>query len=91
MHHRGDAESTERPYLDAVALHHLRGETGVAGLEPFDDRFQRVRPDPVDEVVLPGSAARGQNAMPVIDEDGFDGAGTEFDAQGGTALLNGCS
>lgn len=71
VHHRGDAEGSVGLGDDAVAPLDIGDESGVGVLEAFDGG-EGVGPQAVDELVLPGVSAGGEDLVLGADEDGFD-------------------
>ena len=57
VHHRRHPQGADRGQLHPVPSPHVGGQGRVAVLHAGPDRVQRVRPQPVDELVLPAVAA----------------------------------
>ncbi len=83
VHHRRDADRGEGGGLDVVAVPHIGDEVGVGRLQSGPDILERVRPDAVDELVLPlVGTARDDDRRVVADQAGLDAGRAELDAEG---------
>src|SRR3712207_6783603 len=76
------AERADSCQLDPVASPHVVGQGRDALLHPCPDGLQRVRPPPLDELVLPVGAADRERRGVRADEHGLDPGRPQLDPQG---------
>lgn len=88
MHHGRKSDRTDRSEFYAVPVFDRRRHVGIAVLQPRPDILERICPDAVFKTVLPGMAARGDDLVLSVDEDGLDPRRAELDAERSLAALD---
>ena len=88
VHHGGEADVADVRELLAIGGLDVVGHGGVSGLQTAPDLLGGVAPQTILQVGGPAVVAGGDGLEVVVDEDGLDAGGAEFDAQRGLASAN---
>lgn len=88
MHHGGEADVADVRELLAIGGLDVVGHGGVSGLQTAPDLLGGVAPQTIFQMGSPAVVAGGDGLEVVVDEDGLDAGGAEFDAQRGLASAN---
>ena len=81
VHHGGEADMSDSRELLTVCGFHILSHRRVCGLQTLPNLFLGVAPQTVLEVAGPTVIAGGNRMVGIIDKNGLDSGGTEFDAQ----------
>ena len=88
VHHGGEADVADVRELLAIGGLDVVGHGGVSGLQTAPDLLGGVAPQTIFQMGSPAVVAGGDGLEVVVDEDGLDAGGAEFDAQRGLASAN---
>ena len=88
VHHGGEADVADVRELLAIGGLDVVGQGGVSGLQTAPDLLGGVAPQTIFQMGSPAVVAGGDGLEVVVDEDGLDAGGAEFDAQRGLASAN---
>ena len=88
VHHAGHADGAHGRQLHAAGGAQVLRQGGVGGAQAGLDLVDGVGPHAVDQAVVPGVAAGGQDGAGRVGQDGLDAGGAEFDAEGGAGQVN---
>ncbi len=80
VHHGGDADGAGGRQHRIILLCHILFEPGKTILQALSHFFEGIGPYAVFEAVLPRMIPLRQHLMMLIDHNGFDSCGTEFDS-----------
>ena len=88
VHHCADANRADLFDRHMITALHIGGKMRVACLDSCPNRRERVRPDPVFQVVFPRIAAGGYCLKVRVDEHRFDPRRAELDSENGSAAFD---
>ena len=88
VHHGADAKAGQLFQRNAIAIHDILFQVGIAGLQAVHDVFFTVCPDTVNIIVLPLMTAGGDHIMIFVDQNALDPCGTEFNTEDSVSVNN---
>ena len=88
VHHGAEADGSQTLDFAVILFHHVLTQLGITVLQTIPDSFNAVGPQSVNELVLPLVRALSNGFVFLVDKNGLDACGTEFDSENGFSSLD---
>ena len=89
VHHGTDTDGCQVFYFDAVLAFYVCAKISIAVLYSSPDGFNAVGPESVYQLVFPRMASLGNRFVFLVNQDGLDSSGAEFNTKNGFAVFAG--